>query len=129
MKFVRSLVLWIGVATAWTACGGEGVAPSVSALQITTSPVVRGQQANGTVNVVDPDGLGGLKLALAFSGPASLTTETPVQGASDALTQAAAPFFFLLTQASAAGHYTLAVTAIDGAGNRSLPVSTEIDVQ
>ncbi len=114
-------------------CGGEegdeGTAPTLSDLKILTSPVVRGQQANGQVTVADPDGLEGLKLKLEFSGPATLTLEGAIQGANNSVTEAFAPFLFILTQASPTGKYTLAVTAIDGNGNKSSPASVQFDVQ
>lgn len=106
-------------------CGGEE-GDEGTAL---TSPVVRGQQANGQVTVADPDGLEGLKLKLEFSGPATLTLEGAIQGANNSVTEAFAPFLFILTQASPTGKYTLAVTAIDGNGNKSSPASVQFDVQ
>jgi len=65
--------------------------------------VTRGAQANGSLQVQDPDGLGDMRLELSFSGPAETTTEVAVQGASDAMTAAQVPFVFGLNAAAPAG--------------------------
>ena len=122
-------VLLVALAFCSTACGTSSSAPTVTNLVLTTSPVERGKQASGKIDISDPDGLAGLRLKLSFSGPATVSTETPLQGASASITQTTAPFVFMLTAATPTGSYTLSVTAIDGDGNESQPATATFDLK
>jgi hypothetical protein len=112
------------------ACGGgSGTAPTISNLQLSTTTVAPGDQITGTMRIADPDGLGGLSVSLTVAGPVSAQSSVPVQGASDALTQADVPFFVNISAMAPTGSYTVTVTATDGDGNTSNPLSTQVTVQ
>ncbi|MCC7386073.1 MAG: hypothetical protein IT384_29770 [Deltaproteobacteria bacterium] len=111
------------------ACGGEGAAPQISNLTVSTSSITRGTPSDGSVTVHDDDGLGSLRLELMFAGPSPVTTDVAVQGATDAVTEAAVPFAFALTAGAQPGAYTLEVHAIDADGHRSNGLSTSLTVQ
>jgi hypothetical protein len=126
MKRVGSVVcvVWL------MACGGgSGTAPTISNLQMSATTVAPGDQITGTMRIEDPDGLGGLSVSLTISGPVSAQSSVPVQGASDALTQADVPFFVNISAMAPTGSYTVTVTATDGDGNTSNPLSTQVTVQ
>ena len=112
MKLPLIALLTFLVAAPILACGG-GEAPTLSNLQITTSPVVRGAQANGTIDVSDPDGLAGLTITLKFSGPAELSLPVTPVGLTETQTQATLALAFLLSAGSPTGAYTLEATATD----------------
>ncbi len=110
------------------ACGGGSTAPTLSSLMVSTSSVTRGMTYPGSANIEDPDGLSGLKLELAFTGPTPVTGTVDVAGASSDVTGAVLPFVFGLTAAANPGSYTLGVTAIDRDGLRSNTLSTALEL-
>ena len=114
---------------ATTACGGGGTAPTIAGLMVGTSSIARGMTASASVDVTDVDGLAGLKLELAFTGPTPVTTAVDVQGASGAITSASVPFVFGLTAVAAVGSYTMGVTAIDEDELRSNALSATLEVR
>jgi len=113
------------------ACGdGEsGSAPTISNLTMGSNTVSPGGQITGTLRIADPDGLGGMSVTLDISGPASANSTVPVQGASDAMTEADVPFVVMLAAAAPTGAYTVKVTATDGDGNVSNALTAQITVQ
>jgi len=111
------------------ACGGGGTAPTIAGLMVGTSSIARGMTSSGSVDVTDADGLAGLKLELAFTGPTAVTSAVDVQGASSAITSASVPFVFGLTAAAAVGSYTMGVTAIDDEDLRSNTLSATLEVR
>jgi hypothetical protein len=114
------------------ACGGDddnGTAPQLANLQITTSPVVRQQLTSVQVDVSDDEGLGGLQMELSLSGPGTLKDTVKPQGVTASMKNAQVTLTFQLFAAASSGTYTLSVVAIDGAGNRSSPLSTTFDLQ
>lgn len=120
------------VAVVLGACGGDGAsggAPTISNLTLGSSTVSPGGQITGTLHILDPDGLGGMSVTLDISGPAAAKSTVPVQGASDALTEADVPFVVLLAAAAPTGAYTVKVTATDGDGNTSNTLTEPITVQ
>ena len=103
---------------------GSGSAPSLSSLTITTLPVTRGTTEVATVIVSDPEGLGGLKMEMTFSGPITATVPVQLSGTSPSMTTAKVTLQFRLKATAPSGTYTISVTATDGDGHRSAPVST-----
>ena len=100
-------------------------APFLENLRVTTSPVIVGEQAYGSVLVTDPDGLDGLTLRLDFDGPSSGSTEGPIQEAGDE-TQADVPIDFVLMPGWPEGEYTLTSSVTDDMDLESNAVSTTI---
>ncbi len=92
---------------------------------MTTSPVVIGEQAHGTVYAEDLDGLTGLMLRLEFDGPATGTSEALL---ADPGTEVGTdvPIDFMLLPGWPTGEYTVTLTAIDNEGLQSDPVSTTV---
>jgi hypothetical protein len=119
------------VSAVWlVACGsGPGEAPTISNLKMSATTVSPGDQITGTMRISDPDGLGGMSVSLAISGPLSAQSSTPVQGASDALTEADVPFFVNLSALAPTGVYSITVTATDGDGNTSNTLTTQVTVK
>lgn len=110
-------------------CGGTGSSPTISNLKITTSPVERGKQASGQFQVSDPDGLGGLRGKVFFSGPGITSADMPIQNTSDSMTQAIVPFAFVLLQTTPTGTYTLKLVVYDGDGNESNALTTQFELK
>ncbi|MCA9670162.1 MAG: hypothetical protein KC503_31425 [Myxococcales bacterium] len=120
------MLLLAAVCVVASACGA-GEPPTISQLSLPQQAVTLGQQANGALQVSDPDGLGGMRLRLTFSGPATTATDVAVQGASDAITEAQVPFVFGLLGSAPVGTYTLEVVAIDGDDNTSNALSGTVE--
>ena len=106
-----------------------GTAPTISDLKITTSPVERGKQATGQFNVSDPEGLGGLRGKVFFSGPGTTSADMPIQGTSDSMTAALVPFAFVLLQTTPTGTYSLKLLVYDGDDNESNPLTTQFELK
>jgi hypothetical protein len=120
--------LWVLLSsTLGFACGGaENTAPVLSNLVVTSS-VTRGVQSNGSVDLMDPDGLDGIVLLLAFRGPSMIDLEVPVQGASSEMTAASVQLPFALSPAAGSGTYALSVQAKDSEGAVSNTVEATFD--
>lgn len=103
---------------------GPGSAPTISDLKITTDPVERNKQAIGQFKVADPDGLGGLRGKVFFSGAATAEADMPIQGVTDDMTSVPVQFAFMLLPTSPTGTYTLRVAVWDGDDNESNSLST-----
>lgn len=99
--------------------------PMLEDFVMTTSPVVIGEQAYGTVYAEDLDGLTGLVLRLEFDGPATGTSEAPLADPGTAV-GADVPIDFVLLPGWPTGEYTITLTAIDTQGFESDPVSTTV---
>ncbi len=99
--------------------------PMLEDFVMTTSPVVIGEQAHGTVYAEDLDGLTGLMLRLEFDGPATGTSEALL---ADPGTEVGTdvPIDFMLLPGWPTGEYTVTLTAIDNEGLQSDPVSTTV---
>jgi hypothetical protein len=119
------------VSALWlVACGGgSGVAPTISNLKMSSTTVSPGDKITGTMRISDPDGLGGMSVSLSISGPISAQSSTPVQGASDALTEADVPFFVSLSALAPTGVYSVTMTATDADGNTSNALTAEVTVK
>lgn len=73
-------------------------------------------------------GVAGCRSA-SVSGPASAQSSVPVQGATDAITEADVPFIVMIAAAAPTGVYTVTITATDGDGNTSDALTTQVTVQ
>jgi hypothetical protein len=116
------------LALATTACAG-GEPPEVRNLQITTAPVVRGQQANGSFILSDPDGLGDMDLSARLISPVSLDIPFAQPPLSDRDTTMEVAFALILSSVAPTGAYRLAVQATDVDGMESEEAVVDFDVQ
>ena len=128
MRHIRQAIYVVLAGLLILGCGA-GAAPTISELKISTDPVERGKQANGQFKVSDPDGLGGLRGKVFFTGPGVTTADMAIQGASDAMTAALVPFAFVLMPSTPTGKYTLKVVVWDGDDNESNPLSATFELK
>jgi hypothetical protein len=110
------------------ACSG-GDPPVVENLQITTAPVIRGQAANGSFTVSDPDGLGDMEITARIVSPVVSPVPFAEPAFSDELTEMDVAFALLLAGNAPTGPYQLGVTATDIDGMESEEAVVGFDVQ
>jgi hypothetical protein len=124
-------ILTVVAALAALAAGcGKGAPPTISDLTLTAT-VSRGGQLDGQVKVSDPDGLGGLKMALRMAGPGVQQPEQTigVANASDAIKEALLPFALLISAQAPPGSYSVTIAALDGDGERSNELTSSFTVK
>ncbi len=123
----RSLSLWILVLAA-LGCA-EGEAPELSQLEISTSPVVRGEAANGSVVVRDVDGLRGLELFARLESPVATPVPFAEPTFSDEDIEMPVAFALMLATTAPPGRYRLVVEAMDIDDTVSDEAIVEFDVE
>ncbi|MCA9625155.1 MAG: hypothetical protein KC731_39295 [Myxococcales bacterium] len=100
------------IALATTACA-EGEPPAIRDLELSSTNLVRGEQAGGKLVVSDPDGLSDLHLEARVEGPATASIPFAQPAFGPEMVEATVTFAFLLTDAAPSGDYTLFVKAVD----------------
>jgi len=120
------------IGSVFVMCAAMGCAagepPTIQDLAL-ASPVVRGQAANGSLSVADPDGLAGLELEARIEGPTASPVPFAEPSFTDEQTEAPLAFVLLLSDAAPTGTYTLFVEAVDVDEMRSEEASVQFQVE
>ena len=128
---MRRAGLLLALAGALTACGDDGVAPTVSNLTVSSTRGVSGLESFLRATVEDPEGdlaQGMLHVtARAVSGGLELDASTPILDFEDGRTRGDVVVGFTLFGRAPIGVYAVELVAEDEAGRRSEPAAVEVD--